>query len=132
MVIKNKIIDLQNMFESCQNLKNIDEVKYLNTKYCPKWNVSNGTNFSCMFCNCSSLKDIKLLEKWNVSNGVNFTSILYGCSSVKDIKPLEKWNVSNSTIFLAMFNGCSLLKEIKPLENWNIKENNFNDMFKNV
>ena len=42
------------MFDSCCNLKNIEELKYLNVKYC--------TNFNVMFYNCSSLKDITPLE----------------------------------------------------------------------
>ena len=46
------------MFFECKNLKNIDELKYLNTKY---WNIFEG-----MFFGCSSLSDIKGLEKWNV------------------------------------------------------------------
>ena len=56
MIIKNKIKDLRNMFDSCENLKNIDELQYLNTKYC--------TNFSFMFSDCSSLTNIKPLEYW--------------------------------------------------------------------
>jgi len=38
IIIKNKIKDLRHMFNSCNNLKNIEGLKYLNTKYC--------TNFS--------------------------------------------------------------------------------------
>ena len=59
MKIKNKIIDLQYMFFGCSKLKNINELKYLNIKYC--------NNFEYIFSGCSSLRDIKGLEKWNVS-----------------------------------------------------------------
>ena len=41
MKIKNKIKDLQYMFHECDKLKKIDELEYLNTKYC--------NNFSYMF-----------------------------------------------------------------------------------
>ena len=51
------------MFDSCENLKNIEELKYLNVKYC--------TNFSDMFSGCR-LEDIKPLENWNVSNELIF------------------------------------------------------------
>ena len=74
MKIKNKITDLKYMFYECKNLKNIDELKYLNTKYC--------NNFEYMFYGCSSLSDIKALEKWNVSNGNNFSYMFYGCSKL--------------------------------------------------
>ena len=94
MKTKNKIAYLQYMFFECKNLKNIDELKYLNTKYC--------NNFSYMFSQCSSLSDIKGLEKLNVSNGNNFEGMFEGCSSLLDIKGIEKWNISKS-----------LLKDIK-------------------
>ena len=45
MIIKNKIKDLRTMFESCKYLENIEELKYLNAKYCPK--------FAYMFYDCS-------------------------------------------------------------------------------
>ena len=63
IIIKNKIINFEEMFYGCISLKNIDELKYLNTKYI--------NNFTAMFYGCSSLTDIKSLEKWNVSNGNN-------------------------------------------------------------
>ena len=48
------------MFTECENLININELNYLNTKYCK--------DFSYIFCQCSSLNDIKPLENWKVSN----------------------------------------------------------------
>ena len=67
MIIEKKIKDLQHMFSWCNNLKNIEELKYLNTKYC--------TNFSSMFSDCSSLSDIKPLEKWNLTKENNYKGI---------------------------------------------------------
>ena len=80
MIIKNKIKDLQHMFHECYNLKNIDELKYLNVKYY--------TNFSYMFYYCYLLNNIQALENWNVSNGTNFSYMFSGCP-LNDIKPLE-------------------------------------------
>ena len=57
LIIKNKLKDLRYMFKNCENLQNINELKYLNTKY---YNT-----FSGMFSRCSSLNDIKPLENWN-------------------------------------------------------------------
>ena len=65
LIIKNEIENLSYMFYDCKNLKNIDELKYLNTSKC--------YNFSYMFYGCSSLNDIKSIENWNVSNGNNFS-----------------------------------------------------------
>ena len=98
MIIKNNIKDLGYMFKSCKNLTNIEELKYLDVKYC--------SNFSYMFSDCSSLADIKPLEKWNVSNGTNFptryrrSTIQRRCSSVASrLLPATSLTV-NSTICL--------------------------------
>ena len=45
------------MFAYCNTLKDINELKYLNTKYY--------TNFSRMFYHCESLKDINELNYLN-------------------------------------------------------------------
>ena len=34
LIIKNKLKDLRHMFNNCEKLQNINELKYLNTKYC--------------------------------------------------------------------------------------------------
>ena len=57
MIIKNKIKNLRYMFDLCSNLKNIEELKYLNVKYC--------NNFSFMFNECESLNDKMECIKWN-------------------------------------------------------------------
>ena len=149
IIIKNKIIKLEDMFYKCESLKNINELEYLdikdvnnfsymfsgcsslkNIKGLGNWNVSNGINFDSMFQGCSSLKDIKELQNWNVSNGKNFDCMFYECSSLREIKELENWNVSNGNNFSSMFLGCSSLKDIKGLENWNVSNGkDFSRMF---
>ena len=149
IIVKDKLINLKDMFNGCRTLKNIDELKYLDTKditdfsymfsgcsslsnikSLENWNVSNGINFSDMFYGCSSLSNIKSLENWNVSKGTNFSHMFRGCSSLLDIKSLENWNVSNGTNFSVMFSYCSSLSNIKSLENWNVsKGTDFSAMF---
>ena len=87
LIIINKLTNLEYMFYDCKSLKNIEELKYLNTK--------EVNNYSSMFCECSSLSDIKAIQNWNVSNGNNFSYMFSGCSSLSDIKALKHWNVSN-------------------------------------
>ena len=84
--ITNNLNNLEKMFYQSCSLKEIEELKYLNTK--------EVINFSWMFCKCSSLSDIKPLQNWNVSNGNNFSDMFNECSSLSDIKPLENWNIS--------------------------------------
>ena len=150
LIIKTaKITDFSHMFNGCKKLKNIDELKLLNTKYCTdfsfmffgcslvsdiksldKWDVSKGENFGGMFSGCSLLSDVKSLEKWNVSNGNNFEGMFSYCSLLSVVKPLEKWNVLKyGKDFKSMFYECSSLIDKKPLEKWKISNENFNSLF---
>ena len=119
IIILNKINDLSYMFNECSSLKNIEELKYLDTK--------DINDFSYMFFGCSSLEDIKPLANWNVTKSNNFSYMFFGCSSLKDIKPLINWNVSNCKNFSYMFCGCSSLEDTKLLQTWNV--DNFEEMF---
>ena len=93
-------------------------------------NVDECINFSNMFYGCSSLSDIKPLEKWKVSKCNNFSYMFYRCRSLPEIKPLEMWDVSNCINFSYMFYGCSSLSNVKPLEKWNVSKcYNFSNMF---
>ena len=149
IIIKNKLINLSNMFNNCVSLNDIRELKFLDVSESKdfsymfykcsllsditaldNWNVSNGNNFEYMFSECPLLSNIKPLEKWDVSNGIDFGSMFYECSKLSDIKPLQYWNVSNSNYFNNMLRGCSLLSDIKPLENWNVSNcKDFASMF---
>ena len=95
MIIKNKIKNLENMFYECNNLTNIDQLKFLD--------INEDNNFSEMFTGCQSLNDIKALRKWKVSKVSNFSYMFSGCSLLKDIKGLQNWNVSNGKNFSYMF-----------------------------
>ena len=147
--IKSKITNLEHMFYKCSTLKNIDELKYLNTKdinnfsymfyRCSSlfdinglqnWDVSYANNFESMFNGCSSLLNLNKLQKWEVSNVKTFKSMFYKCSSLSDINGLKKWDVSNSNNFSSMFLGCSSLSDLNALQYWTVSNgNNFECMF---
>jgi hypothetical protein len=55
LYIKNKLTNLSYMFYGCYNLKNIKELKYLDT--------TNVKNFSRLFWGCSSFNRYKLFKK---------------------------------------------------------------------
>ena len=139
LIIVNILTNLEYMFLNCVSLKNIDELKYLNTEEVynfsnmfngcsslsdinalSNWDVSNGHNFDGMFKRCSSLTNLNALSHWNVSNGNNFYNMFEGCSSLTNLEALKNWNVSNGKIFAGMFAFCRRLTDIKALENWNV------------
>ena len=152
LIIKNKLTNIEKMFYCCNTLKNIDELKYIDTKditnfsfvffgcssltdisALQKWDVSKGKNFSYMFSSCTSLSNIKPLEKWNLSNGTNFSHMFDELNILPDINPLLNWNVSNGVDFSYMFRSCSKLTKIDALEYWNVSNGeNFSYMFSNI
>jgi len=89
IIIKNNFRNLEYMFYKCNKLKNIDELKYLNTE--------KVINFSNMFY-LSSLSNIEILENWNVSNGKDFSNMFIKCN-ISCLKGLENWDVSNGKNF---------------------------------
>ena len=149
LILINKLTSLSNMFNGCKSLKNIEELKYLNTQEVndvyymfgkcsslsdlnglQNWNTSNIKDFYCMFNGCLSLSNIKALQNWNVSNAESFSWMFAGCSSLPNLNGLQNWNVSNGKYFNSMFEGCSSLSDIKALKNWNVSNGiKFSGMF---
>ena len=147
--IKNQLTNLSYMFYNCNKLKNINELKYLDTtkvtnfsylfwgcsslidiSCLSNWNVSNGADFSYAFTGCSSLTNISPIENWKVINGTNFSFMFCRCLTLIDINPLRNWDVQKGKDFSCMFSGCFLLSNLMPLENWNIENGtNFEGMF---
>ena len=72
--------------------------------------LSNNTNFTNMFYNCTSLETIPLL---NTQSGTNFTSMFQNCHSLETIPLL---NTQSGLIFTSMFQNCYSLETI-PLLN---------------
>ena len=134
LIIKNKLTDLSYMFCNCFSLKNMDELRYLDTE--------NVSNFSYIFSEDAKKKplhekprfhsftDINCLSTWDVSNGKDFTSIFRGCKKLTNIKALKYWDVSNGIYFENMFCKCSSLADLSPLKNWKVSNGtNFSSMF---
>ena len=149
ILIINEITNLEYMFDGIEALKNLEELKYLDTKKITNfsnmfnncislsdlkpiqnWDVSNGQDFSYMFRWCHSLTDLTGLEKWKVSKGSNFSYMFFQCKSLKDIKAIENWDVSHGNNFSYMFSGCGKLPSLKGLENWDVSNgSNFSYIF---
>ena len=88
------------MFCDCFSLKNMEELRYLDTE--------NVTNFSYIFAKYMdsfhdnrfhSFSDINCLSTWNVSNGIDFSEIFRDCKKLTNIKAPENWDVSNGIYF---------------------------------
>ena len=146
--IKSKLTNLEYMFYECTSLKDIRDLKFLDTRGITSvanmfngcsslnnitalmnWNVSDCKDFSYMFSECWSLSDINPLQLWNVSNGNNFSHMFNSCTSLSNIKPLQYWNISNDKNIKGMFKGCTSIKNKEPLKKWKLANKNFKYLF---
>ena len=96
--INEDLSDLSHMFHGCEDFY---EISIQNFK------MKKITNFSAMFCECSSLTNIESLKNWDVSAGTNFQFFFRGCKKLQSLKDLENWNVEKGKNFRGMFTGCS-------------------------
>jgi len=107
-----------------------------------KYDYSNITDMSCMFYNCTSLKEIPEL---NTENVTDMHRMFDRCTSLKEIPELNTENVTNMscmfydcpslikipglntehvTDFRVMIRNCSSLEEVFYNENINYIESN--------
>ena len=122
-----KVTSMQQMFQNCSKLTNINTLLL--------WNTSNVTNMMVMFMGCTSLTNLDGLQNFDTSN-VNYIygmySLFNGCSNLTNINGLINWNTSNVVDISSMFQNCSSLSNVNGLTNWNTSNVvNMSWMFKN-
>ena len=92
------ITNMENMFNSCQNLQTI-----------PHIDTSNVTNMAAIFSNCSKLQTIPLL---NTSNVTNMEHMFDSCRNLQTMPSLD---TSKVTQMFNMFASCRSLVSIPAL-----------------
>lgn len=83
-------------------------------------NVTNVSDLSRCFMDCTSLETVKGIENWNTCN-VHWTSDMFrNCTSLRSLN-LTNWNTKNLENTICMFSNCQNLKEVENIKNWNTK-----------
>ncbi|WP_299114089.1 BspA family leucine-rich repeat surface protein [uncultured Winogradskyella sp.] len=114
----NEWTTMENAFFDCGNL-NITALDVPN--------LSNASNLSSMFFNCTNFNSD--INNWDVSNITNMQAMFYGCTNFN--QPLNNWNVSNVTNMSGLFIFSSSFNQ--PLNNWDVSNvTNMNFMFNNA
>ena len=85
-----------------------------------KFNTSNITDMSGIFGYCLSLTSLPDISKWNTSNVTNMSGMFLGCISLTSLPEISKWNTSNVTHMNVMFCGCESLSSLPDISNWDI------------
>ena len=67
---------MQGMFASCRNLTEITGIE--------NWDVSNVTDFSIMFQECFSIRELNLAN-WDMQNAQSLKNIFYNATSLENL-----------------------------------------------
>ena len=115
-----KIVDMNYMFDTCQNLTSID-LSVFNTR--------NVLDMGGMFSECTSLISVDL-SNFNTEHVEDMNSFFYKCNSLTSID-LSNFNTENVKDMAEFFNECNSLTSIN-LSNFNTKNvKDMNCMFQN-
>ena len=95
-----------------------------------KMNTLNVTSINSMFNGCSSLPELPDISKWNISNVTDMSCLFYACSSLKSLPDLSKWDTSKVVNMSGIFSNCSSLISLPDISKWNTSNVIYmNDMF---
>ena len=116
--IKPKIDTLQNLFQNCTCIKEINIIN------CVRKDI---INMSYMFYGCSSLRSLDI-SRLRTNNVTDMSYMLCECSLLKEIK-VSNFDTSKVKNMEAMFKSCKSLKKLDA-SNFLTKEvTNFSEMF---
>ena len=87
--ITSVVSDIQNSFDSCTLLTSLDV---------SSWDVSNVTNMSYAFQDCSKLTTLTGIELWNTNSLTRTYSMFDGCKSLKTLD-LSNWDTTNVSYY---------------------------------
>ena len=112
------LTNCSNLFNGSTNLSSVK-----GTEWC-----RNAQNFDSAFANCTSLKELPLL---NTSSATNMRNMFSRCTLLETVAHFDTSNVTN---FAGMFSDCSILKTIPAFRTSNALNMDamFNNCFKLV
>ena len=102
-----EITDMNNLFVEINDIIGIPDIDI------SEWNVSNVTDMTCMFYECTGFNSD--LSKWDVSNVKKMTGMFF--EAVEFNSDISNWDVSNVTDMSHMFDGCESMTY--DLSKWN-------------
>ena len=107
-IITDKILDLNSIFQGCQ------ELEYLDLSNCSTRNVKS---MAFMFNGCSKLNKIIGLNKLITNKVRDMKAMFCKCKELEYLD-ISNFDTSNVTDVSGMFSGCNKLKEIIGINNF--------------
>ena len=110
----NKITDMSDLFNNCQDLINIINLQKLDT--------SKITNMNNLFKNCSSLQYLPDISNWNTENVTDMSYLFAKCTSLIKLPDISKWNTNNVTNMSYLFFNSNKLISLPDISKWKINK----------
>lgn len=107
-----------NWFNGCTNLISIEGIENLN--------MSNVTNMSGMFAQCSNLETLDL-SHFNTEKVTTMTQMFYGCTKLHKLN-ISSFNTKNVISMNQMFSNCSSLDSL-DLSHFNAEGVNYHGLY---
>ena len=119
----NPLITMSNMFHSDADEPTIylSEIKLINN-----WDISNVTDISYLFSNCTFIKTLPDISNWDTSNITNISNLFYHCINLTSIPDISNWNLDKVINMSYMFYDCKSITSLPDISKWNTK--NASDM----
>jgi len=89
------------------------------------FDISNVTDMSYLFSNCTLLKTIPDISNWDTTNVVNISNLFYHCTNLTLIPDISKWKTENIKNMSYMFYDCkelTSLPDISTLDTKNVTD----------
>ena len=112
LLFKNKLKDINSLFEKCSNIYSIDLSNF---------DTSKVNDMGWMFYNCHKLKEIKGINKFNSNQVTKMNSMFQQCNELEYLD-LSNFDTSKVNDMGFMFNHCHKLKEIKGINKFNTNQ----------
>ena len=111
------ITNMSHMF--CRGIKEDDRMLLWQIPDISKWNTTNVTDMSYLFCCCENLESLPDISSWNTSNVKDMSNMISYCRNLESLPDISKWDTSNVTDMSHMFANDLKLKLFPDISKWN-------------
>jgi surface protein len=124
------VLDMTHMFADCWSLEKIDIKTETIESITTKFTVPKCTDFSYMFYNCKSMKEL-VLDCFLTTSGQYYEHMFDGCTAITKIK-IDSFNMIQALNISYMFRNCESLKFLDLSQFATRRVNNMGHIFENI
>ena len=118
--VKNaKLLDLSQVTDISKMFKNCSNLDKIDLKFLE--NSRQVIRIDYLFSNCKNLKDVFHIDSLDTKSVINMYRVFNGCSGINNINDLNNWKINNVDNFNEMFEGCTSLTNIPDISKWDVK-----------